>query len=167
MTVARHEIEDFLFHEARLLDDGRFEDWLGLFSCDGIYWVPLEENADPRHEPSILYDDRQGREWRVHQLIHQPHYSQRPQSRTVHFVSNVQVEPGEADGTAVVRCNLSVTELRSSGTRAQQYGLGRQRDVVGRCLYRLRRERGRWVIALKKVTLIDGDLPVENLTFII
>ncbi len=165
--MTSHEAEDFLFHEARLLDERRFEDWLPLFAKDGIYWIPLDEDADPKHEPSILYDDALGREWRIHQLLHQPHYSQMPQSRTVHFISNVQVDPEQTGGNVVVRCNLGVTELRSTGTRAEQYGLGRQREVVGRCLYRLRREDGRWAIALKKVVLIDHDLPVVNLTFII
>jgi 3-phenylpropionate/cinnamic acid dioxygenase small subunit len=166
-AITRHEAEDFLFHEARLLDEGRFEDWLRLFAKDGTYWIPLDEYADPKHEPSILYDDGPGREWRVHQLLHQPHYSQMPRSRTVHFISNVQVEPEQANGAAVVRCNLCVTELRSSGTRAEQYGLGQQRDVVGRCLYHLRWEDGRWAIALKKVALIDHDMPIVNLTFVI
>jgi ethylbenzene dioxygenase subunit beta len=167
LTITRHEAEDFLFHEVRLLDERRFEDWLQLFAKNGIYWIPLDEDADPKHEPSILYDDRSGREWRVHQLLHQPHYSQMPQSRTVHFVSNVQVDTELDDGAALVRCNLSVTELRSSGSRAEQYGLGHQREVVGRCLYRLQREDNRWVIALKKVVLIDHDMPVVNLTFVI
>ena len=167
MAVARAEIEDFLFHEARLLDERRFEAWLELFAPDGLYWLPLDPDADPTHEPSILYDDAQGRAYRVHQLLHQPHYSQMPASRTVHFVTNVQLDGEEPDGTLTIRCNLSVTELRSGSSRADQYGLGRQRDVVGRCLYRLRRTGGGWSIALKKVVLIDCDLPVENLTFLL
>ena len=34
--------EAFLVHEARLLDDGRFEEWLALFTTDAWYWVPAQ-----------------------------------------------------------------------------------------------------------------------------
>ena len=37
----REELEAFVYAEAELLDDGRYEDWLALFADDGIYWVPL------------------------------------------------------------------------------------------------------------------------------
>src|SRR6202795_3612454 len=36
------ECELFLLHEARLLDDGQFDDWLALFTADACYWVPSE-----------------------------------------------------------------------------------------------------------------------------
>ena len=42
MTQDPQAIEAFLIHEARLLDDRRFQDWLGLFTDDGWYWVPIE-----------------------------------------------------------------------------------------------------------------------------
>ena len=40
--------EQFLLHEARLLDDGKFDDWLALFTPEAWYWVPSEpDQADP------------------------------------------------------------------------------------------------------------------------
>jgi len=45
---SRSEIEQFLYHEAWLLDHGRLDEWLGLFTDDAMYWIPLEANqADP------------------------------------------------------------------------------------------------------------------------
>src|SRR5262245_25108075 len=45
----RPQCEDFLVHEARLLDDARFHDWLALFTADAWYWVPAQPNqASPR-----------------------------------------------------------------------------------------------------------------------
>src|SRR5215510_2344325 len=51
--------EEFLFHEARLLDTGRYEEWLALFTEDATYWLPLERNQkDPLETSSLVYDDR-------------------------------------------------------------------------------------------------------------
>ena len=37
-----YRCEQFLVHEARLLDEARFDEWLALFTADGWYWVPSE-----------------------------------------------------------------------------------------------------------------------------
>jgi 3-phenylpropionate/cinnamic acid dioxygenase small subunit len=43
MTVpSDQELIDFVLREARLIDQQRFDEWLDLFSEDGIYWMPLE-----------------------------------------------------------------------------------------------------------------------------
>ena len=104
------------------------------------------------------------REQRVYSLRHAAHYAQRPPSRTVRFISNVEVSPA-ADADAVsVRSNLLVLEFRP-GDR-QQVGLAQQRLVGAKCEHRLRREDG-WKILLKKVLLVDRDAPIPNLTFIV
>jgi 3-phenylpropionate/cinnamic acid dioxygenase small subunit len=167
VNIDRSKIEDFLYYEAELLDERRLEEWLTLFDKDGIFWIPLDPESDPGRDPSILYDDTEQREARVYQLLHQPHWSQMPPSRTIHSVSNVRVEAGGTGKDVIVRCNLTVTELRSGGTRALQYGLGQQRTIAGRCLYRLLPRDNGWSIALKKVMLINFDQPLENLTFIL
>jgi 3-phenylpropionate/cinnamic acid dioxygenase small subunit len=164
VRLTRAEAEDFLYHEAALLDERRLEEWLDLFTADGVYWIPMEDDADPELEPSIMYDDSSTRAQRVYQLLHQPHYAQMPPSRTVHFISNVQVAPGAEDGEAIVRCSLAVSELRPGDPR--QHGLGVQRALTGRCEYHLRYEDG-WRIARKKILLLNRDLPQENLTFIL
>lgn len=164
MTLSRAEAESFLYREARLLDEGRLEEWLELFTEDGIYWIPIVEDSDPEREPSILYDDSGQRAQRVYQILHQPHYSQRPRSRTAHLVSNVEVDAADVRGDVVVRCSLAVFEVRPGGH--EQMGLGLERYLAGRCEYRLRRASD-WRIALKKVLLINRDLPIYNLTFIL
>jgi len=37
-----HDLISFVVHEARLIDQHRFEEWLDLFADDGYYWMPLE-----------------------------------------------------------------------------------------------------------------------------
>ena len=43
-TELRLEVEDFLYHEARLLDERRFHEWLDLFTEDVVYWMPTRSN---------------------------------------------------------------------------------------------------------------------------
>jgi 3-phenylpropionate/cinnamic acid dioxygenase small subunit len=165
MKLTREEAEQFLFQEARLLDERRFEEWMGMFTSDGLYWIPIEEGTDPRREPSILYDNADLRAQRIYQLLNQPHYSQMPPSRTIHFISNVEVDGGDEDN-AVVRCNLLLCELRPGDHQQLQFGLGSQRQLYARCEYRLRHDE-KWLIVLKKIVLINRDLPICNLTFIV
>lgn len=165
--LTRAEAEAFLYRETRLIDERRLEEWLELFAPDGRYWLPLVDDADPEWEPSVIYDDRLQLEKRVYQLVHQRHLGQSPASRTVHLVSNVEVEPGTPAGEALVHCSQLVCELRPGDHQALQRGLGAQRILAARCQYRLRYVDEVWRIALKKVLLIDRDLPLSNLTFII
>jgi 3-phenylpropionate/cinnamic acid dioxygenase small subunit len=165
--MTRQEAEDFLYREARLLDSGQLEAWLGLFAADGIYWLPIDEQADPEREPSIIYDDATQRAKRVFQLRQGSHYAQVPPSRTVHVMSNVEVEDGATAGEVTLRCNVIVYELRPGDHQGLQVGVGALRALVGHCEYRLRWEQERWAIGLKKVVLIDRDLPLHNLTFIL
>src|SRR5580704_15055970 len=71
--------EQFLLHEARLLDDGKFDDWLALFTLDAWYWVPSEsDQSDPVETVSLIYDDRRLLETRVRRLASPRMYSQEP-----------------------------------------------------------------------------------------
>ena len=63
------ECEQFLLHEARLLDEARFDEWLALFTPEASYWVPSEPaQVDPLETVSLIYDDRQLLETRVRRL---------------------------------------------------------------------------------------------------
>lgn len=164
--LSQQEAEQFLYREAKLLDDRKYEEWLKLFTPDGVYWIPLEDTTNPRLEPSILYDDPQQRAMRVHQLLYTPHWAQRPPSRTVHVISNVMVADGDAADEALVWCNLVCHELREGDHR--QLGLGIERAFAAQCEYRLRYLRGQgWAIALRKLLLINRGLPIRNLSFIL
>jgi len=162
--MTRQEAEDFLSEEARLLDERRFEDWLDLFTEDGVYWIPIVEDSDPTKQTSVLYDDSALRRMRVHHLLHERNFAQSPPSQTVHQITNVQVWDGARPDEVHVRCNLVVHELRRGNNR--QLGLGKQRALAGKCEYVLRYEDG-WRIALRKVVLINRHLPIVNLSFLL
>src|SRR5712691_3384626 len=113
------ECEQFLVHEARLLDEGRFDEWLSLFTADAWYWVPSEPNqASPRDTISLIYDDRRLLETRVRRLASPRIYSQEPRSRTSRMVGNVTIEETTADGkTCTVRSKFQILEYRREEQR--------------------------------------------------
>jgi 3-phenylpropionate/cinnamic acid dioxygenase small subunit len=149
------ECETFLVHEARLLDEGRFDEWLSLFTADAWYWVPSEPNqASPRDTISLIYDDRRLLETRVRRLASPRIYSQEPRSRTSRMIGNVTVEQVEPDaGACVVRSKLHLLEYRRES----------QRVFGGTCFHRLLRGGDGIRIAWKRVELINCDAPLEGL----
>lgn len=158
------EVEALLYREARLLDDLQLTEWLDLFTEDGLYWIPIDEDAPVARHAALVYDDRMRREERVHHLMHLPFPAQLPRSRTVHLVSNIEIERVEGD-VIDVRSAQVVYEVRTGDFT--QIGLGHTRALVSRAQHVLRRVNGELKISLKKLLLIDRDMPQSNLTFII
>src|ERR1700721_487662 len=94
---SRAALEDFIIHEARLLDARRFRDWMALFADDGTYWVPaVPDQASPLDQASLFYDDRTLMKTRIDRLEHPRIHVQSPPSRTAHLVGNVVVEAADA-----------------------------------------------------------------------
>jgi 3-phenylpropionate/cinnamic acid dioxygenase small subunit len=147
--------EQFLVHEARLLDDGRFDEWLALFTEDAWYWVPTEpDQKDPFETVSLIYDDRRLLETRVRRLASPRIYSQEPRSRTTRMVGNVTVEDVSADGlSCTARSKFFMLENRRDN----------QRLFGGTCLHRLVFIDGAVRIAWKRVHLVNCDAPLEGI----
>jgi benzoate/toluate 1,2-dioxygenase beta subunit len=148
--------EGFLVHEAQLLDDARFDEWLDLFTADAWYWVPSEpDQANPHDTVSLIYDDRRLLETRVRRLASPRMYSQEPRSRTNRMVGNVTVEETAADGKAVtVRSKFLMLEFRRD----------QQRLFGGTAFHRLIRHNDGVRIAWKRVNLINCDAPLDGIT---
>jgi benzoate/toluate 1,2-dioxygenase beta subunit len=146
--------EQFLLHEARLLDDGKFDEWLALFTPEAWYWVPSEpDQADPVETVSLIYDDRRLLETRVRRLASPRMYSQEPRSRTSRMIGNVGIEE-TGKGFATVRSKFIMIEYR----REQQRLFG------GTTLHRLVQADGRIMIAWKRVDLVNCDAPLDGIT---
>jgi ethylbenzene dioxygenase subunit beta len=146
----RADLEAFVLHEARLLDERRFADWLALFAEDGEYWVPtLPGQASPQAALSLFHEPKPLLAMRVARLERPDMHSQAPASRTVHHVSAVEV-----CGELEVRSALIVAEWRA----------GEARWFAGRVLHRLRHEAGALRIVLKRVDLIDSEAPQRAIT---
>jgi 3-phenylpropionate/cinnamic acid dioxygenase small subunit len=149
-------VQAFLFHENRLLDENRYEEWVDLFSEDGLYWIPSNEfNIDPRTHVCVVYADKARLREVVVRARSGTFWAQEPPSRTSRLVGNILIEERLPD--CRVRSKLLVTELRR----------GRQRHFAGTCRYRLRLLNGEWKIREKLVELIGNDEPLDNFTFMV
>lgn len=147
------EIEAFLTREAALLDDGRYEDWLGLFTADGWYWVPSQiGQKDPYDTISLMYDDRRLLETRVRRLMQGLLHAQNPRSAASRQVANIAIVEGQP-GAALVRSKFVMVEYRRNA----------QRVFAGTCLHRLVRIDGALKIASKRVNLINCEAELEGL----
>ena len=167
-AITRNHAEDFLYREARLIDQRRFDEWFDLYTEDAVYWLPMGDDETPGLGPSVLYDDHYFLARRVYRLLHTRVFAQRPPSRTVHIVSNVEVGGTITAGSRpelTVYSAQVVHEVRSGSS--QQYGLGDLRTLAGRVEHRLVSIDGDLKITLKKFELIDRDQPVESLAFIV
>ena len=92
-------MEQFLYHEAHLLDNYLYEEWRDLWVEDGLYWVPGEEaNREGMGSLSIIRDEGRKRiDVRVAQLLTDIRYSQVPRSVVRRVVSNVMILGGSDD----------------------------------------------------------------------
>ena len=154
-VLGEAECERFLVWEASLLDEGRFNEWLALFTPDAWYWVPSQPNQQNPHDMvSLIYDDRRLLETRVRRLASPRIYSQEPPSRTTRIIANVTIEQTSLDGPAcTVRSKFQILEYR----RNQQTiygGTSRHRLVVTDAGIR---------IAWKRADLVNCDADLDGL----
>jgi 3-phenylpropionate/cinnamic acid dioxygenase small subunit len=147
------EVEQFLFDEARLLDERRFDEWVDLFTDDAVYWVPNDNpDADPSTTSSLVHDGKAALRWRAKRLQHPAAHTQRPQPRTQHFVTNVQVEPLTPDSCRV-RSSQLVYWLRNATVV----------HYPGFYEHTLRRHDGVWRIQAKKVVVLNANQSLAQL----
>ncbi len=154
----REQCTALLLREARLLDQGRFEDWLAMYSERCVYWVPGTPGGDPRREVATAFDDRRRLEDRIYRLRTGHAWSQAPASRTVRMVSNVEVFRERDNVEAVMlRSNFLMSDFRSGETRFWS----------GWCGHQLRRTAAGWEIEVRQVNLIDCDQNLRNPSLIL
>ena len=156
MGSLRERVEEFLFHEAKLIDEHLYDEWLALWTEDGLYWVPCNtDDADPALQAMLIYDNRARLGERIYRLTSGAAWAQQPRSRTRRLISNVEVR--ENEGGYAVESNCIIAELRRS----------RQDIFAARMLHTLRQAGDSFQIALKKVLLLNNDEPIDNLTFLV
>jgi 3-phenylpropionate/cinnamic acid dioxygenase small subunit len=149
--------EQFLYHEARLLDTHQYEQWLELFTPDATYWLPLEQDQkDPLETSSILHDDRTLLELRVKQYRHARAHARLPLARTVHQVGNI-VPLGEAAGELRIASTLTVVEFRNE----------KQRVYGALVEHRLRKNGDTFAIAHKRVDLVNSEGEIDGIAVLL
>jgi len=109
------EIEQFYYHEAELLDDHLYSEWLDLFAGDARYWMPTRANrllreddqeATTHGEFALFNDNKKTLGWRVKQMESLTHWAENPRSRTRHLVSNVRIAPAKSVGEYEAKSNF-------------------------------------------------------------
>ena len=147
--TSRAEVEDFLYHEAALLDEWRLDEWLALLTDDAKYRVPSNDapTGDPANTLFLIADDIDRIRGRVARLKDPHAHAEFPHSRTRRLVTNVRVveKPGELE----VFANFAVYRMRRGGQESV---------FVGRYRYILRRVGGTLRIALREAILDSEEL---------
>jgi len=158
------QIEEFLYHEADVLDDRQFEAWLDLLTDDIRYWMPMRRNVKFDDQESENTRELQDMNWfdegketltqRVRQILTGVHWAEEPLSRVSHMVSNVrllQATPEEVQ----VKCRFLIYRNRQQDET--DFFVGKREDT-------LRKVDGEWKIARRKVILDQNVLLAKNLT---
>lgn len=113
MTVSRAEVEDFLYHEAALLDEWRLDDWLGLLTEDAVYRIPPNDHPEGASGNTLftIADDIARIKARIVRLKSRNAHAEFPHSRTRRMISNVRLL-GQDDRTLVLAANFVIYRFR-------------------------------------------------------
>jgi 3-phenylpropionate/cinnamic acid dioxygenase small subunit len=156
-NVEDGRVTSLLYQEARLLDERKYREWLGIFSDDCIYWVPANERiVDPRADCTINFDDRRRMTDRVQLIETGVLHAQTPHSRTCRLVSNIECWKISTNRIGV-RSNVSIFEYRN----------GRSANYLGWQGHILAKEKRGLRIKAKTINLLNADQPQGNITFIL
>ena len=165
-----NEITEFLYAEAELLDERRYDEWLALLSEDIRYWMPMRRNV--KYDDTTREFTREGEDisWfdegrdtlarRVRQIQTGIHWAEEPRSRITHMVSNVQLLEVAADMEVPSEVSVKSRFLiyRNRVETETDLLVGKREDT-------LRRNGNGWLIARRKIILDQNVLLTKNLTF--
>lgn len=162
----RLEIEAFLYREARLADESRYDEWLELFDDEVHYWVPAgPADYDPADRISYVNDNRGRLQTRIRQLQTGVRWAQTPPSPMRRIVSNVEILERDGDptvdgGRCVVGSNFVLYEHSIQAS-------DELRTWAGRATHRLRRVGDDWRIQAKTIELVNASVSLPTLAFLL
>jgi 3-phenylpropionate/cinnamic acid dioxygenase small subunit len=158
--TVRREIESFLYLEARLSDESRYEEWEALLTDDMHYWVPQgAANHDPAERLAYINDNRARVATRIRQLRTGKRWSQTPISPMRRLLSNIEVlKADDPPGEYTVGANFVLYELAAQVT-------GALHTWAGRVTYKLRRVDGKFRLGGKTGVLVSASVPQPTVSF--
>ncbi|MEP6548146.1 MAG: aromatic-ring-hydroxylating dioxygenase subunit beta [Gammaproteobacteria bacterium] len=146
---------EFVYHEARLIDEKRFEEWFDLYADDCRYWMPLMRDQPPDAGHTSLFDeDKLLLKIRIQRLRNLKSYSQAHPSWCQHILQAPSIERREVHTGVVV--------LRTPFLYAE-YQQDRQEIYCGVAWHHLRTGAGKTQIAVKKIELLNRDAALPSL----
>jgi 3-phenylpropionate/cinnamic acid dioxygenase small subunit len=146
---------EFVYHEARLIDEKRFDEWYDLFADDGRYWMPLMRGQPegPGHT-SLFDEDKLLLKIRIERLRNPKSYSQACPSWCQHILQAPRIERREAGlGLAVLRTPFMYLE----------YQQDQQEIYAGVAWHHLKEEGSKIMITLKKIELLNCEAALPSL----
>ena len=152
-------LADFVYHEARLLDEKRFREWHDLFTEDARYWMPLTRGqTDAETQTSLFYEDKLLLRVRIERLRHPSAFSQQQPSFCQHVLQQPAVESSDAvAGVYVTRTPFMYVETQ----------LDSQIVLAGVAFHHLVRLDGALRIRLKKVELLNCDAALPSIQMLL
>jgi 3-phenylpropionate/cinnamic acid dioxygenase small subunit len=161
----RHQIEDFYYLEAELLDERKLREWFSLLTDDIRYWMPIRHNALERPasvaeelskagEGYYFDDDIKSLKIRVERAYSKIAWAEVPPSRTRHLITNVRIK--KDDGAEIeVLSNFLVYRTRMETDK--DMFVGTRQDV-------LRRADASFKIARRTIILDQAVLDAKNIS---
>jgi len=161
----RHQIEDFYYLEAELLDERKLRQWFELLADDVRYWMPIRHNtldrpasvAEELSKPGEGYyfdDDIKSLKIRVERAYSKIAWAEVPPSRTRHLITNVRVK--KDDGNEIeVDSNFLVYRTRMETDK--DMFVGTRQDL-------LRRADASFKIARRTIILDQAVLDAKNIS---
>ena len=159
-AVTRAEVEDFLYHEADLLDHWKLDDWLALLTEDASYYVPPNDKPDADHRFTLftIADDIVRLRERIIRLKDPNCHAEYPPSRTRRMISNVRIDGVDGDVVSA-SANFAIFRHRR-GEPVRQF--------VGRYRYQLKRTDAGFKIHERRAILDAEELgPMGSVSFLL
>ena len=145
----------FVYREARLLDERRFDEWYELFTDDAFYWVPLVPGQkDGVDHTSIAYEDKLLLKLRLERFKNPRSYSLHPEVRCHHLVQQPELESADAErGEWLLRSQQIYTETRGDEMLM----------LASTVFHTVVRQDGALRLRLKRVNLLNCDAALPSI----
>jgi 3-phenylpropionate/cinnamic acid dioxygenase small subunit len=161
----RHQIEDFFYLEAELLDRRRLREWLELLTDDVLYWMPVRHNPFDRPESLedefsqsgesyYFNDNKESLRVRVERVYSKTAWAEMPPSRTRRLISNVRVRH---DDGREIEAHSNFVVYRTRMEKDRDLFVGTRKDI-------LRRIDGGLKIARRTILLDQAVLGAKNIS---
>ena len=150
--IADRDLVEFVYREAELLDERRFDEWYELFADAGHYWIPLRaDQTDARDHVSLMYEDKLLLKARIERLAGARTHSQQPESRCQHVLQRPSITAIDA-----------VKRKYATRTRYLYVEVRGEEQLVFACTasHRLVMAGDQLKIVEKRVDILNGDAPL-------
>jgi 3-phenylpropionate/cinnamic acid dioxygenase small subunit len=159
MTASLESLVSFVYHEARLLDEKRFDEWYALLADDVRYWMPLTRGQpDDETFTSLFSEDKLLLQVRIERLKHPNAFSQQQPSFCQHVLQAPLVEVCDpAANRYVLRTPFMYLETR----------LDQQLILAGVTYHHLGLVEGALRMRLKKIELVNCDAALPSIQLLL